>query len=124
MRTRIQPGRTLSRGLTTRVTARWSVSRQGGEGRSKYEGGGRGGHWQKSDRSTYGVREGRYGKPVVSRREQDDEDWDGDEELHGDLGEEDRPATIRDQKIGDVLYGVFPVLNALKAKRSVRGLIP
>jgi hypothetical protein len=49
------------------------------------------------------------GRPAV-RREEDEEDLHGDED-------EDRPPTIRDQRLGEVLYGVFPVLNALRAKR-------
>jgi hypothetical protein len=34
--------------------------------------------------------------------------------------DEPRAPTIRDRIVEDVLYGVFPVLNALKAKRCVR----
>ena len=53
----------------------------------------------------------------ASRPPRDDEDED-DSEAMGDAQEgEDRPLSLRNQQLGEVLYGVYPVLNALKAKR-------
>ena len=58
----------------------------------------------------YDDRDRQYGSSRPAARDDDEEDHGGDEE-------DDRPSTIRDQRLGEVLYGVFPVLNALKAKR-------
>ena len=80
----------------------------GGQARNTY-GDSRRQHWQMQIRDEPSRFDRSSGRPAV-RREEDEEDLHGDED-------EDRPPTIRDQRLGEVLYGVFPVLNALRAKR-------
>ena len=81
----------------------WSGGRTS-ETRNTYGDYSRGQQWQNLSRDD----PSRFNRSNSARREEEEDHEDEDE---------DRPPTIRDQRLGEVLYGVFPVLNALKAKR-------
>ncbi len=51
-------------------------------------------------------------------RQEEDDGYDSSEERGEEQqGEADRPNDRASAGLGEVLYGVYPVLNALKAKR-------
>ena len=89
----------------------------------RVSGSGRGGSWSggrsSETRNTYGDSRRQQwqnqSRDEPSRFNRSNSARHGEED-HEDE-DEDRPPTIRDQRLGEVLYGVFPVLNALKAKR-------
>lgn len=91
--------------------------------RSDDEGQGEDGEEQPRSRPRYGQDRGQslwrrggdgggYGGGYGGRRE-----WGGRQQYGGRDDEEERQPNIRDQLMGEVLYGAYPVLNALRARR-------